>query len=123
MAAALEPNGSYVLDLTLAATADEPAATTSESWEMSDGAVTVRADDDAVFVNDGGVERVLAWGRGVHLRPLTAEAFVGLVAVAGGFDGVAWHPEVSRGSGVSEFDLRPSQVLPIGRCMGALRRR
>lgn len=123
MAAALEPNGIYALDLTLARTGDEPATTTSESWEMSDGDVTVRAEDDGVTVSDAGVERVLAWGADVHLRPLTAEAFVGLVAASEGFDLLGWHPEISRGSGVSEFEIRPSATHPAGRCMVALRRR
>jgi len=37
MAAALQPGGVYVLDMTFLSNADEPAITTDESWEMTRG--------------------------------------------------------------------------------------
>ena len=73
-------------------------------------------------MNDHGAERALAWGREAHLRMLTGEDFVRLVEASGVFELTSWHPEVSRETGVSEFDLRPSPMLPVGRCIVALRR-
>ena len=85
--------------------------------------MTVRATDDAVCVNDRGVERRLAWGAATHLRVLTGTAFLELVSASHAFDVLSWHPERSRDSGVSEFEPRPWSLPPVGRCMVALRRR
>jgi hypothetical protein len=114
----------YVLDMDFASGADAPAVTTDEAWEMTRGGVTVRADDDAVHVNDGGVERVLAWAEGTHLRGYTADAFAERVARSVELRIESWHPEVSRASGVSEFsvDVRATPPL-LGRAMVVLRRK
>ena len=63
VAACLRPRGVYILDMSFDAALGATAVTTSDAWEMTRGAVTVRADNDFVRVNDDGVERVLAWGR------------------------------------------------------------
>jgi SAM-dependent methyltransferase len=123
MAAALRPGGVYVLDMDFLASAEEPAITTDESWEMTRGKVTVRAENDAVYVNDDGAERVLAWGQEVHLRGYTASAFAQRVEATAGLVIESWHPESSRATGVSEFRVEDSAPAPVvGRTMVVLRR-
>jgi SAM-dependent methyltransferase len=122
-AAALVPGGLYVLDLDFAADAAAPAITTDESWEMERGAVTVRADDDAVRVRDDGRELTLAWGSAGHLRPTTVACFRAQVASSGAFAIESWHPERTRATGVSEFRSHPAAEPPeAGRAMVILRR-
>jgi len=124
MAAALRPGGVYVLDLTLLASADEPADTTDEGWEMTRGDVTVRGENDAVTVSDAGRERRLAWGPEAHLRGYTASAFAARVAACPAFALESWHPESSRETGVSEFHLDAhAGGSVVGRAMVVLRRR
>jgi SAM-dependent methyltransferase len=77
MAAALKSGGVYVLDMDFLGSTERPA-TTDEPWEMTQGSVTVRAEDDAVYVNDCGVMSKLAWGREGHLRDYTWSAFAQL---------------------------------------------
>jgi hypothetical protein len=122
MAAALCPGGVYALDLTLAGAPDDAPTTTSEAWEMAEGELSVRATDEAITVTERGVSRVLAWGAEAHLRVLTGAAFAALVDASGAFELAACHPEISRDTGVSEFDPQPSPALPVGRCIVALRR-
>src|SRR5262245_28679593 len=54
MAAALRGGGIYVIDTHLLANEDDPVITTDESWEMTQDGVTVRGENDAVYVNDRG---------------------------------------------------------------------
>jgi SAM-dependent methyltransferase len=123
MAAALRSGGAYVLDMHFLASADESTATTDESWEMTRGNVTVRAENDAVYVNDGGVTRVFTWGREAHLRGYTSAAFAQRVRAAAGLRIESWHPEMSRATGVSEFSVDDSVGAPVvGRAMVVLRR-
>lgn len=122
IAACIRPGGVYILDMTFEDTVVATAPTTSESWEMTRGSVTVRAENDAVHVNDNGVERVLAWGQEAHLRPYTCDAFVELMRAVSGFTLESWHPETGRATGVSEFSLAPSAPPIAGRAMVVLRR-
>ena len=114
----------YVLDLSFQASADEESVTTDESWEMTLGKVTVRAENDAVHVDDDGVRRELAWGAEGHLRGYTSATFAQRVeAAAAGLRIEGWHPESSRATGVSEFSLDASAEGPVaGRAMVVLRR-
>lgn len=122
MEAALRSGGVYVLDMDFLASAEEAPATTDQPWEMTQGNVTVRVEDDAVYVNDDGVTRVLAWGREGHLRGYTSAAFAQRVQAAG-FRTESWHPETSRVTGVSEFSVDDSVEAPVvGRAMVVLRR-
>ncbi len=124
MAGALLPGGVYVLDVDLLATAGEVAVTTDESWEMTQGSTTRRAENDAVYVNDGGVERVLAWGTEAHLRGYTAAALVERLRACHELEIESWHPESSRATGTSKFALDPSPTPPArGRSMVVLRRK
>jgi len=124
MVAALLPGGVYVLDLEFVANAEDAAITTDEPWEMTRGPVTVRAENDAVYVYDDGVEQVLAWGREAHLRAYTVAAFRNRVEAADDLTLESWHPEWSRATGVSEFRVAPSIKAPeAGRAMVVLRRR
>jgi SAM-dependent methyltransferase len=123
VAAALRPGGVYVLDLALQASAGEPVVTTEEGWEMRRGEVTVRGENDAVWVSDAGVQLRLAWGAEAHLRGYTASAFAERVRDCPGFAIESWHPEASRATGVSEFDLEgAAHPPPAGRVMVVLRR-
>lgn len=122
MASCLRRGGVYILDMTFEETATATAVTTAESWEMTRGTVTVRAENDAVYVNDDGVERVLAWGRDAHLRSYTIETFADLLGGVGEFECESWHPESSRATGVSEFPLAPSAAPTAGRAMVVLRK-
>lgn len=122
IAAALRPGGVYVLDMYFQADA-EPVFTTDQSWEMARGAITVRGEDEAVFVNDGGVEHELAWGVEAHLRGYTVEAFAACVGAADGLRIESFHPETTRATGVSEFDVDRATETPVaGRAMVVLRR-
>jgi hypothetical protein len=107
-----------------ASTAYAPTVTTDEAWEMTRDGVTVQADDDAVRVNDGGVERVLAWAEGTHLRGYTADAFAERVEASGALAIESWHPETGRATGVSEFSVDFRVAPPVvGRAMVILRRK
>lgn len=122
MAANMRPGGAYIVDLTLAASLDDPPETTSETWEMTRDGVTVRAEDRKIFVNENGVERVLAWGQELHLRSYTTASFTDLVKSMPEFELESWHPEFSRATGVSEFPHEPSPPPASGRTMVVLRR-
>jgi hypothetical protein len=124
MAAALQSGGVYVLDMDFLSSADEPAITTDESWEMRRAKVTVQATNDAVYVNDDGVEHWLTWGREAHLRGYTTSAFRKRVDTAVDLKIESWHPESSRATGVSEFNVSDPATAPVvGRIMVVLRRR
>lgn len=125
MAHALRPGGIYVLDMEFLGAADTPAITTDEDWEMERDGVTVRAEDEAVRVFDGGRFLTLPWGEEVHLRGYTSEAFVARVEASGRFAIDSWHPEAGRnGEGVSLFDIDHRAGSPVvGRAMVVLRRR
>jgi SAM-dependent methyltransferase len=121
---AIRPRGVYVLDLTFVDDVDARPVTTSESWEMSEGDVTVRADDERIRVNDAGRVSTLAWGVESHLRNYTPARFREVVAAASAFDVESIHPESGRATGVSEFALDPATSDPApGRAMIVLRRR
>jgi SAM-dependent methyltransferase len=123
MAAALRSGGVYVLDMDFQASAEEMPTTTDESWEMTQGNVTVRAENDAVYVNDEGVTHTLAWGLEGHLRSYTSTTFARRVQAAAGFRIESWHPERNRATGVSEFSVAYGVEPPIrGRAMVVLRR-
>jgi len=124
MAAALRPGGVYVLDLAFQASAGgAPVTTTDEGWQMTRGAVTVRGENDAVYVTDAAVERRLAWGPEAHLRGYTARAFAARVAACPDFSIESWHPESSRATGVSGFSALGAAGGPaLGRAMVVLRR-
>jgi hypothetical protein len=81
MATALRAGGVYVLDLAFQASGT-PVTPTDEGWEMARGAVTVRGENDAVYVTDAGVQRRLAWGAEAHLRGYTVSGFAGASAPA-----------------------------------------
>ena len=124
VAAALRPGGVYVLDLAFLANAAEPVVTTDEGWEMKRGELTVRGENDAVYVTDAGVERRLAWGPEAHLRGYTASAFAERVSrlprlrdrvVASGVE-----PRERR-QRVQQRGLR--RRLGVGRAMVVLRRK
>jgi SAM-dependent methyltransferase len=123
VAAALRPGGVYVIDLGFLRRADEPSTTTTEGWEMTEGEVTVRGDNDGVTVIDGGTQRSLAWGPDAHLRGYTTGALAERVDACGGFAIESWHPESSRATGVSEFSFegRPASAI-LRRAMVVLRR-
>jgi len=124
MAAALRPGGVYVLDLAFQARSGAPVTTTDEGWEMTRCAVTVRGENDAVYVSDAGAQRCLAWGAEVHLRGYTASAFAERVGARPAFAIESWHPESSRATGVSEFCVEGVSAGPVvGRAMVVLRRR
>jgi SAM-dependent methyltransferase len=124
LAAALRPGGVYVLDLAFQAQAGEPVTTTDEGWELTRGAVTVRGENDAVYVTDAGVRRKLAWGSEAHLRGYTASAFAERVRSCPDLAIESWHPEAGRATGVSEFRLDgEAEPPPAGRAMVVLRRR
>jgi hypothetical protein len=84
----------------------------------------VRAENDAVYVNDDGVEQVLAWGQETHLRGYTAADFARRVGVVPELRIESWHPESSRSTGVSEFSVDDAGTSPlVGRAMVVLRRK
>lgn len=124
MAAALRSGGVYVLDLAFQASAGAPVTTTDEGWELTRGAVTVRGENDAVYVTDAGARRRLAWGAEAHLRGYTASSFAERVGACPDFAIESWHPESSRATGVSEFGVSGQASGPVvGRAMVVLRRR
>jgi hypothetical protein len=123
VARALEPRGVYVLDLAFRRDAGETHQTTAQGWEMERDGVVVRADDDAIHVVDAGRSLELAWGAELHLRHYTVDQFVQLVRGVPELAIESWHPEVSRATGVSEFDVAPAHSPPAaGRAMVVLRR-
>jgi SAM-dependent methyltransferase len=123
-AAALRPGGVYVLDLGFQASAGEPVVTTDEGWQMTRGELTVRGENDAVYVTDAGVERRLAWGPEAHLRGYTTRAFADRVGACPDFEIESWHPESSRATGVSEFSVEGcAGGSVVGRAMVVLRKR
>ena len=124
MAAALRPGAVYVLDVAFVAADGEPSHTTDEGWEMSRGDVTVRGENDGVYVTEAGASRRLAWGAEAHLRNYTARAFAERIGACPELAIESWHPESSRATGVSEFELEPHAGGPaLGRTMVVLRRR
>lgn len=124
VAAALRPGGVYVLDVAFVATEGEASHTTDEGWEMSQGDVTVRGENDGVIVNEGGTQRRLAWRRGPHLRNYTSSAFGERIGACPDLAIESWHPESSRATGVSEFCVEGVSAGPVvGRAMVVLRRR
>jgi SAM-dependent methyltransferase len=124
MSAALQPGGVYLVDLTLLSDESEPTDTTDEAWEMSRGAICVRADNDAITVRDGARELRLSWGVEAHLRGYTAPGFEALVGASPALELESWHPESSRATGVSEFPVEgQDEAPPGGRTMVVLRRR
>jgi len=124
VAAALRPGAVYVLDIELSPSLEQPAPTTSESWEMTREGTTVRAENEAVHVSDGGVERVLAWGREGHLRAYTPASFARRIAASGAFQIASWHPEWRGADGVGEFRVESEARSPgAGRGIVVLRRR
>jgi SAM-dependent methyltransferase len=124
MAAALRAGAVYVLDLGFRASAGEPVVTTEEGWEMTRGGVTVRGENEAVYVDDSGVRLRLAWGDEAHLRGYTTGEFIERVRACPDFTIESWHPEAGRATGVSEFDPDAAAGAPVGgRAMVVLRRR
>jgi SAM-dependent methyltransferase len=124
MAAALRSGGVYVLDLAFLAHEGERPITTDEGWEMTRGEVTVRGENDAVYVTDAGRQTRLVWGAEAHLRGYTASAFAERVAACPEIEIESWHPEASRATGVSEFSVDGRSGAPApGRTMVVLRRR
>ena len=124
MTGVLRPDGIYVLDMDFVEDLAAPSITTDETWEMSRDSVTVRAENDAVYVRDDGVDLVLAWGEETHLRGYTSQTLLDRVRAAGGFRVETWHPESGRNEeGVSQFavDLRVEPPV-VGRTMVVLRR-
>jgi SAM-dependent methyltransferase len=123
MARALRPGGVYVLDLAFIEKDGDPVRTTGDSWEMTEGDVTVQGDDSGVYVTDAGAPLRLAWSAGTHLRGYTAKALAERVGACPGLEIESWHPERSRATGVSEFSEAGTRELPVGRTMVVLRRR
>ena len=123
VASALQPRGVYVLDLAFQASAGQSVVTTDEGWEMTRGEVTVRAENEAVYVNDAGMLRRLAWGAEAHPRGYTGNAFAERVHACPDFELESWNPEVSCATGVSEFRFDGRSAPPVGRAMVVLRRR
>ncbi len=125
MANALRLGGIYVLDMDFLGAKTDEATTTDEEWEMTRGSVMVRATDEAVSVNDNGVQRTIAWGDGVHLLGYTAQALIDRIDASSSFSIEAWHPESGRGAeGVSQFSVDKQADQPaVGRTMVVLRRR
>jgi SAM-dependent methyltransferase len=122
VAKALRPGGLYVLDLEFAAADGGAAVTTEEAWDMTRGPVTVRASDDAVFVDDGGTKLELGWGDEIHLVAMTREAFSSRVTESACFAIESWHPEVrAAGDDVSRFRAEPGERPELGRTMVVLR--
>jgi hypothetical protein len=125
MAAALRSGGIYALDMYFSETVDAPEVTTDEEWVMSRGAVTVRATDDAIDVDDAGRRIALRWSGETHLRTYTCAQFAERVAAEPKLRIEAWHPEVARSGadGVSTFDAdEPRQAPCAGRAVVVLRR-
>jgi SAM-dependent methyltransferase len=123
VARALRPGGVYVLDLEFAATDGGESVTTDESWEMERGGVTVRATNDAIFVEDGGTRREVSWGRELHLIATTVAGFEACVAESGAFSIASWHPEgPPSDDGISLFPVEPGDRPSTGRSMVVLSR-
>jgi SAM-dependent methyltransferase len=125
IAAALRAGGVYVLDLDFDAVVPSEAQTTGEIWEESRGNLTVRAENDAVYVDDAGTHRVLPWATGSHLRCVTSGWLEDRVDSAGQFTIESWHPESGRtAAGVSQWSLDVRGDPPVfGRAIVVLRRR
>lgn len=121
MAGALRPGGVYVLDLEFAETAGAEALTTGESWELQRGAVTVRASNEAIRVEDGDARLELAWGLETHLRAYTVDDFEACVAESGAFTIASWHPEEPPAEdGISGFEVAPGERPRAGRSIVTL---
>jgi hypothetical protein len=125
MAAALRAGGVYLLDLDFDAAVRSEAQTANECWEESRGNVTVRAENDAVYIDDAGTHHVLPWATGSHLRCVTSEWLEDRVNSAGQFAIESWHPESGRTTaGVSQWSLNVRRDPPVlGRAIVVLRRR
>jgi len=122
MATALRPGGVYVLDLGFASEVRPDAPTTDETWEESRGEITVRAENEGVFVTDAGRPVALRWGAETHLRAVTSQWFED--RLLGRFTIESWHPESGRtNEGVSQWRLDVRTDPPVlGRAMVVLRR-
>jgi SAM-dependent methyltransferase len=121
VAEALRPGGVYVLDLELAEAGGGESITTDESWEMQRGAVTVRASNESIAVEDGDSRLELAWGLEMHLRAYTVEDFEACVVASGAFTIASWHPEgPAADDGISRFPVAPGQRPRAGRSMVTL---
>jgi SAM-dependent methyltransferase len=122
VAAALRPRGVYVLDLDFAASLDDLSPHTDQPWEMTDGKVTVRAEEAGIVVDDDGARRRLIWGEH-RLRNYTSATFARRVAAVEGLAIESWHPEAHRGGEMSEWSVERTAEPPIvGRTMVVLRR-
>jgi SAM-dependent methyltransferase len=124
MATALRTNGVYVLDLGFNTEVRPDAQTTDEIWEESRGNITVRAENDAVYVDHAGGRHVLPWGHGSHLRAVTSRWLEDRVEPYGQFAIESWHPESGRtAAGVSQWNLDVRTEPPVFvRAMVVLRR-
>jgi len=125
MAAVLRTGGVYVLDLGFGAAVRPEVQTTSEIWEESRGDVTVRAENDEVYVDDADTHHVLPWAIGAHLRCVTSGWLEDRVDAAGQFTIESWHPESCRtAAGVSRWSLDVRCDPPVlGRAIVVLLRR
>ena len=98
-------------------------ATVDEAWEMQRGPVVVRAENEAVYVNDGERKFSLPWASDTHLRGYTPSAFIEVVGASLAFRIETWHPELQQSSDISEFDPDPASAAPVeGRATVVLRR-
>lgn len=125
IADSLRIGGVYILDMDFRGRIDDPPVTTDEEWEMTRDGVTVKATDDAIYVDDNGRKLEVRWGAEGHLRNYTCEAFSDLITATGSFQIESWHPETGREGedGVSVFDSdHPVDTCSPGRTMVVLRR-
>lgn len=126
IASTLRKGGIYVLDLELREHLDGPSVTTDEAWEMRRDGVTVTANDEFIFVDDGGNTLQLVWGIEGHLRRYTVDSLLDRVAAVDSLEVECWYPETSRGGddGASIFDAdSPVDSIDAGRVMLVLRKR
>lgn len=124
MAVALRVGGLYLLDLGFDTDVRSDAQTTDETWEEARGEVTVRAENDAVYVDDCGTHSILPWGSGTHLRAVTSQWLEQRVDSVGRFAIESWHPESGRSAaGISLWSVDVCSEPPVlGRAMVVLRR-
>ncbi len=124
MATALRVGGIYVLDLGFETDVRPEAQTTEETWEESRDDIKVRAENDAVYVDDSGTRHILPWGSGTHLRAVTSQWLEDRVDSAGQFTIESWHRESGRSAaGVSQWSLEVRSNPPaLGRAIVVLRR-
>ena len=121
VAEALQPGGVYVLDLELAEIGGGSSQTTDEDWDMTRGAVTVRATNQAILVDDDGTHLELTWAAGQHLIAYTVDEFEACIAASGAFTITSWHPEgAGSDHGVSRFAIEPAERPHVGRTLVTL---